>query len=85
MNKVERIDGWQCTFCKEIWSTEEEARLCYDNHSSYDIQVSPFKEGEYPVEVLIKKVEGGYYTEVATYEYKEVEKIRIPVKEGNKE
>lgn len=80
---VKRIDGWQCTFCGEVYPTKGEAEKCWENHIKFQFEPIFFIGEEFPTEVLVKKVEGNYYTEIGTYPLQKKEKVRIRV--GGKE
>ena len=82
MKKVERINGWRCNYCGEIYPTKEEAEQCWERHTRFVFQ-PVFELGkEFPTEVLIKKIEGNYYTEIGTYELTHLERVKIRVKES---
>lgn len=71
-------------FCGEIYKTKEDAELCWERHVSFEIEPYYTMEDEFPAEILVKKIEGSRYTEIATYELKKKEKVDLPKKESNK-
>jgi len=82
--KIKEVHGWQCQFCGEIYPTKEEALKCWERHIEF---VTEFIFGlgeEFPIEVLVKKIEGNEITEIATYELVKKEKVNILVEGGRK-
>jgi len=79
--KTREVHGFQCMFCGEIYTTKEEAELCWQRHVQFQFEPYFSLDQEFPVEVLVKKIEGNRYTEIATYEFKKKEKVDLPVKE----
>ena len=75
---IREVHGFQCLFCGEIYESGEEAETCWTRHVQYVLEPIFLKE-EYPVEVLVKKIEGNRYVEIATYTKNKVEKVDIPV------
>lgn len=75
------VEGWRCEFCGEIYKTKEEALLCWNRHIQFEIEPYFTLNDEFPTEVLVKKIEGNRYTEIATYELKKKEKVDLPRKE----
>lgn len=76
-DKVRYVQGWRCEFCGEIYPTKEEAETCWERHVQFEIQPLFSLNEEFPTEVLVKKIEGNYYTEIATYELAKKEKVSI--------
>jgi hypothetical protein len=85
IEKVRYVEGWRCEFCGEIYATKEEAEMCWDRHIRFEMQPVFSMQEEFPVEVLVKKIEGNYYTEIATYELKKKEKVLIERQGGNED
>lgn len=79
--KTREVHGFQCMFCGEIYTTEGEAQLCWERHVQFVMEPYFTLEDEFPKEVLVKKIEGNRYAEIATYELKKKEKVDLPVKE----
>lgn len=78
--RIREVHGFQCLFCGEIYPTRKEAEQCWDRHINYEFEPYYSMNSEYPTEILVKKIEGDRYTEIATYELKKVEKVDLPVK-----
>jgi len=78
--KIREVHGFQCQFCGTILPTKEEAELCWQRHIQFQFEPLFTLEQEFPIEILIKKMEGSFYTEVATYVYEKKEKVHLPVK-----
>ena len=78
--KITEVHGWRCNYCGEIYPKRELAEQCWENHTKFEFEPIFFTGEEFPVEVLVKKIEGSHYTEIATYEMKKKEKVNIPVK-----
>lgn len=79
--KIREVHGFQCMFCGEIYPTKEEADLCWQRHIEFEFEPYFTLDDEFPIEVLVKKIEGNRYTEIATYELKKKEKVDLPRKE----
>jgi len=79
--KVKAVSGFQCQFCGDIYPTKEEAEKCWQRHIQFHLEPLFTLDDEYPIEILVKKIEGDRYVEVATYEIKKKEKVNLPVKE----
>jgi len=77
MKKVERVEGWRCTFCGEIFPTEEKALECWERHIEYETEFMFSLGSEFPEEVLIKKIEGSKITKIATYSKVKEEKVDL--------
>lgn len=82
--KVREVSGFQCMFCGEIYPTQTEAELCWQRHVQFQFEPYFTLDDEFPIEVLVKKIEGNRYTEIATYSLKKKEKVDLPVKEEPK-
>jgi len=78
--RVREVHGYQCLFCGEIYATKEAAEMCWERHVSYELEPYYSLESEYPTEILVKKIEGDRYTEIATYQLAKIEKVDLPVK-----
>ena len=78
---IREVSGFQCMFCGEIYPTKEEAELCWQRHIQFQFEPYFTLDDEFPIEVLVKKIEGNRYTEIATYELKKKEKVDLLVKE----
>lgn len=81
---IKEVSGWQCQFCGEIYETKEEAELCWQRHVQFQFEPLFTLDDEFPIEVLVKKIEGNRYTEIASYELKKKEKVDLPIKETPK-
>jgi len=78
-DKIERVEGWRCKGCGEIYKTKEEALRCYESHKNFTVDFKYELGQEFPVEVWIMKHQGGYVTEIASYELKKIDKgLKIP-------
>jgi len=79
--KVREVHGFQCMFCGEIHNAKEEAELCWQRHVQFQFEPYFTLDDEFPIEVLVKKIEGNRYTTIATYSLLKKEKVDLPVKE----
>lgn len=79
--KIREVHGYQCMFCGEIYATKAEAELCWERHTTFEMEPLFTLGEEFPIEILVKKVEGDKYTEIATYELKKKEKVDLPRKQ----
>jgi len=80
MKPTREVHGFQCMFCGEIYERKEEAENCWERHIEYTTEPLYNMSDEYPVEILVKKIEGGFYTEIATYVLEKKEKVKLPIK-----
>jgi len=71
---------WMCTYCGTPYETEKQAEQCWESHS--DLTFEPVWGGigsgtDMPVEVIIKKHERGFITEIASYTLDNRKKVRM--------
>jgi len=71
---------WMCTYCGTPYETEKQAEQCWESHS--DLTFEPIWGGigsgtDMPAEVVIKKHERGFITEIATYVLDNRKKVRM--------
>jgi hypothetical protein len=77
---ITEVHGFRCNFCGEILPTKEAAQKCWELHS-FLVNDYVFQLGEeFPTEVLVEKVLGGFIEEVASYELVKKEKIHVVYK-----
>lgn len=74
---------FQCVGCGGYYESKEEAEACFDQDS---MKIPTFLEeriasiGEvFPVEIILKRIEGSYIIEIGTYERKNIEKVNIKI------
>jgi len=84
-SKVEEVHGWRCNFCGEIYPTKEEAEKCWERHIMFETDYVFTLGEEFPVEVIVRKIEGDRIVEVATYTLSKKEKVDLPVRKHAKE
>lgn len=72
---------YQCVGCGTSYESKEEAEFCFEKDS---MKIPTFIEeriagiGEiFPVEIILKRIEGSYIIEIATYERKEIKQVNI--------
>ena len=83
--RVEEVHGWRCNFCGEIYPTKEEAEKCWERHIMFETDYVFALGEEFPVEVIVKKIEGERIVEIATYTLEKKEKVNLLVKRNEKE
>lgn len=74
---------WICTFCGSPYESKKEAEQCWNSHSELTIEYIWGGIGsgtDMPLECLIKKIERGYVTEIATYERKSIKKVKMKMR-----
>jgi len=74
---VTEVHGFRCNQCGKIYSSEEEARRCWDSHTEFEVDYYFSMDHEFPTEVIIKKREGNMITAIGSYELKEVKEVEI--------
>jgi hypothetical protein len=75
--KVKEVNGFQCQFCGQIYPDKPMAEKCWDSHVMFEMEPLFTIDQEFPIEVLVKKLEGDVYTEIATYAFQKTEKVSI--------
>ena len=87
MGKKEKIEKYivkfACSSCGNIYDSPEEACACFEQDT---LNIPMFIEerlntiGEvFPVEIILKRIEGNFITEVASYSIKEKKKVNIKI------
>lgn len=74
---------FQCVGCGTTYDSKKEAEACFDNDS---MKIPTFLEerissiGEvFPIEIILKRIEGSTIVEICTYEKKKIEKVNIRI------
>jgi hypothetical protein len=77
------IHAWVCAFCGKAYEYQQEAERCYDSHQ--ELVWEPVWGGigsgsDMPLECIIKKIERGFITEIATYTLSQRKKVKMRIK-----
>jgi len=85
MEEIKEVHGFQCQYCGEIYPRKEDAELCWQRHTEFEMEPLFQLSEEFPYEILVKKIEGSKYTEIATYELRSKTKVDLPRKKENEQ
>lgn len=81
MTKEEKAKHvWICLFCGTPYEHKKEAEQCWEAHSELTVDYVWGGIGsgsDMPKEVIIKKNERGYITEIATYTLEGIRKVKM--------
>lgn len=80
------IAAYVCTYCGTAHGSKESASQCWNSHT--ELTWEPIwggigSESDFPQEILLKRHERGFVTEIATYKKESIDKVHIREKRKN--
>lgn len=80
---VKFLVKFACAHCGTVYDTEGEAKACFEQDTlAYPLFIEErlTSIGEvFPIEILLKRIEGNFITEIASYSLGEKKKVNIQI------